>query len=360
MSRLSFPIVVPRQAKNAKVGFFVSTAADIARIARVDRLTRNEAGEPSGFQRPQIANHIHEIGDYLRQPNAILVNPIVLGFVGGAKISNVGGQHKLTVDLRNGAPGWIVDGQQRFSALMEINRPNFEVPVSAFICDTTEELRRQFILINRTKPLPKGLIYELLPGVEGLPSTVDSRRDAAKLVEILNYRRGSALRGMVRAHTNPHGVIRDTAIQKMLMASLSDGALRLLRNDTKLLNDKGADLISEYFHAVKHVFHDAWHDHTPISSRLLHGVGIVAMGFVMEAIHAATGATRREQFIEPLSRLRAVTAWTDGEWQFGTERRRWNGLQFVSSDWKLLSFYLVRAVQGVLEPRFVAHGHVRS
>src|SRR3546814_3294773 len=62
------------------------------------------------------------------------------------------------------------------------------------------------------------------------------------------------------------------------------------------------------------------------------------MGFVMEYLHSATGATKREQFIEPLTALRPATSWTEGEWELGTERRRWNSLQNLSADWKLLSF----------------------
>src|SRR3546814_18821783 len=89
------------------------------------------------------------------------------------------------------------------------------------------------------------------------------------------------------------------------------------------------DLISEYFHAVRHVFHDAWDGHTPKTSRLVHGVGITAMGFVMEYLHSATGATKREQFIEPLTALRPATSWTEGEWELGTERRRWTSLQHL-------------------------------
>jgi len=195
--------------------------------------------------------------------------------------------------------------------------------------------------------------------VSGLPHRYESRTEAARLVEELNYRRGSSLRGLIHGQTNPHGVIRDTLVQRLLMNSLSDGALRLYRDDTKLLHSKGVDLISEYFHAVKHVFNEAWDDHTPKSSRLVHGVGITAMGFVMEYIHAALGATQREQFIAPLTALRPATAWTDGEWVLGTERRRWNGLQNVSTDWKLLSFYLVRQVQQAIEGPLAANHRVR-
>ena len=359
MTRLKFHALVPKQAESGKVAFFVTTADEIMRIAKIDRLSRTADGMPTGFQRPQIAGHIREIGDYLQRNDAILANPIVLGFVHGASIKRVDGGHELVVDISKGAPGLIVDGQQRFSALLEIRRPGFEVPVSVFICDSEEELRRQFILINNTKPLSKGLIYELLPNVSGLPHRYESRSEAAALVEALNYRRGSSLRGLIYGQTNPHGVIRDTVVQKLLMNSLTDGALRLYRDDPRMLNSRGVELISEYFHAVKHVFHDAWIGHTPKTSRLVHGVGMTAMGFVMEYIHASTGATRREQFIPALTALRPVTAWTDGEWELGSERRCWNGLQYVSADWKLLSFYLVREVQHALEGPLSANNRVR-
>ena len=360
-NRLKFTALVPTQSRNAKVAFFVSTVADIARIAKIDRLSRDQQGKASGFQRPQIAGHIREIGDYLQRKDAILANPIVLGFVGGASIKeSKTGSQELSIDVSKGPPGLIVDGQQRFSALMEVGRADFQVPVSAFICETEEELRRQFILINNTKPLPKGLIYELLPNVTGLPYRYSSRTEAARLVELLNYKNGSSLRGMILSQTNPHGIIRDTILQRLLMSSLSDGALRLYRETPKLLETKGVALISEYFHAVRHVFHDSWLGHNAVSSRLLHGAGITAMGFVMEYLHSAIGATQREHFIGPLTTLRPATAWTEGEWVLGSERRRWNGLQNVSSDWKLLSFYLVRKVQESTEGSLATDARVRN
>ena len=49
------------------------------------------------------------------------------------------------------------------------------------------ELRQQFVLINNTRPLPKTLIYELLPSTPGLPEKFTARAFASKVVEILNY-----------------------------------------------------------------------------------------------------------------------------------------------------------------------------
>ena len=70
-------------------------------------------------------------------------------------------------------PGWIVDGQQRSAAIRDARVDSFPICVTAFIAESDEEQRSQFILVNSAKPLPKGLIYELLPGQSAhfLPSS---------------------------------------------------------------------------------------------------------------------------------------------------------------------------------------------
>jgi hypothetical protein len=55
---------------------------------------------------------------------------------------------------------------------------SFPICATAFIAESEIEQREQFILVNSTKPLPKGLIYELLPEIEAqLPTLLfDERR----------------------------------------------------------------------------------------------------------------------------------------------------------------------------------------
>src|SRR3546814_2159274 len=77
-------------------------------------------------------------------------------------------------------------------------------------------------------PLPKSLIYELLPSVDGLPRRLSDRSLAAELTAQLNYQGDSSLKGLIHQHTNPAGIIRDTAIQKVIMNSLGDGVMREL------------------------------------------------------------------------------------------------------------------------------------
>ena len=349
---LHYDVIVPHQSNAHSVFSFATSKADVARFARVERAGRDQRGSLFGFQRPQIANHIREIRDYLEKPNSILPNPVVVAFTDGATlepVSSSNGRHgRLTIDVSLGPPGWIVDGQQRFTALNELRDREFDVLVSGFICDSLEELQKQFILINNTRPLPKPLVYELLPQVSDLPPRLSSRSRAALITEALNYRSGSSLRGLIRQQTNPKGMIRDTAVQRIIMNSLSDGVLRFYADDTGLLMDRGVQIISEFFHAVRHVFADDWEGKTPRTSRLVHGAGIMAMGYVMETLHAMIGAEDRHDFSRGLRRIKGHTAWTSGEWVFGEERRQWNGLQNVPSDVRNLSLYLVRELKQAL------------
>src|SRR5262249_48643548 len=131
-------------------------------MGRIDRAGRSQTGLLRGFQRPQIAAHIHEIRDYLEREDAVLPNSVVVAFTDRIKIQPVHSNVvTIEIDIADGPPGLIVDGQQRLSALAPLTEKSFEVFVSGILCKTEEELRRQFILINNTRPLPKELIYEL-------------------------------------------------------------------------------------------------------------------------------------------------------------------------------------------------------
>jgi hypothetical protein len=126
---------------------------------------------------------------------------------------------------------------------------------------------------------------------------------------------------------------------------MSDGALRLYAKEPKRLIQRGGAMISEFFHAVRHTFRDAWDGHTPKTSRLVHGTGIVAMGYVMETLNSATNAMDREEFAAGLRPLVGKTSWTKGNWDFGTESRSWNSIQNVPRDVRQLSLYLVQVVR---------------
>ena len=319
-------------------------------------MSRDATGQLSGFQRPQIANHIREIKEYLDQDDAILPNPIVVAFTNGVIVhENEPGRCELEISVSEGAPGVVVDGQQRLSALMQVEGKDYEVLVSAVICADEAELRRQFLLVNNTRPLPKSLIYELLPGVEGLPSRLSNRAFSAELTARLNYSEASSLRGEIYQHTNPAGRIKDTAIQRVIMNSLSDGMMRefMRRNDDGVGAQQCFELVSEFYRAVSMVFPDAWDaKHTPRTSRLVHGAGIVALGYIMEVLALLDGSRSTVDFARGLGCLTDRTAWTSGEWAFGDgDQRHWRAIQNVNRDIVTLAQHLIGIVRADIRAR---------
>jgi len=258
---------------------------------------------------------------------------------------------KCSIDVSQGPLGLVVDGQQRLSALSQIKDKPFKVFVSLIVCADETELRRQFVLINNTRPLPKSLIYELLPGVDKLPARFEGRSLASEMTEKLNHGNWS-LNGKIRQHTNPGGLINDTAIQRVIMNSLSDGVMREIMRDANGMA-KCLKLVSEFYRAVGQVFpQDWWWGNTPKTSRLVHGAGIVAMGYVMEVLAVLEGARKWDEFAKGLACLEGRTAWTSGHWDFGGgDVRHWRAIQNVNKDINTLAQYLVQIVRSDIRVR---------
>lgn len=358
MKRFHFKAVRALQAPNHDVFVFAATPEQVLSFSEIERVGRDDAGELKGFQRHQIASHIKEIRDYLGREDALLPNAVIVAFIDGVSVRDVGGGVvDVVIEAGGSKPGFVVDGQQRLTALSGLRKPGFQVFVSALICKDYNELRQQFVLINNTRPLPKTLIYELLPTVEGLPDRFSSRKFSARVVDRLNHTPGSSLLGAIRQHTNPKGVLSDTAMQKIVMNSASDGAIRAFIKEGDF-EDRAFSLLNEYFDAVQTVFTSEWVGMSPKTSRLTHGAGLVAMGFVMELLHSNSGATTAAEFTPGLELLKEHTAWTSGQWHFGADDvRSWNGIQNTPSDIDLLANYLVRSLKRSLrKPRRVANG----
>jgi DGQHR domain-containing protein len=344
--RLKYTAVKAKQSARHKVLTFAARAQDVLRFAVIDRVGRSKEGTLSGFQRPQIASHINEIRDYLAQDDAVLPNPIVVAFVEGVEVKEIDDYvSEITIDLTSGPPGSIVDGQQRITAIAGLAEKNFEIFVSALVCNDYDELRRQFVLINNTRPLPKALIYELLPTVQGLPLRLQSRTLASSLTARLNYDDASSLKSQIFQHTNPVGIIRDTSIQRVIMNSVSDGALREFGVSEEGV-ERGFSMISNFYKAVQETFPEDWENQTPRTSRLVHGAGVVALGYVMEALHARDGSFDVKSFKAGLVPLVGVTSWRDGYWEFGpNDRRAWDSIQNISRDIMQLAHHLVGIVK---------------
>jgi hypothetical protein len=105
------------------------------------------------------------------------------------------------------------------------------------------------------------------------------------------------------------------------------------------------ELISAFYSAVQTVFADDWKDQKPSTSRLVHGAGIQALGYVMEVL-AAKGARKFGDFVPGLNLLEGRTAWRSGSWDFGGgDVRHWKAIQNVHGDVVSLAHYLISVVR---------------
>ena len=318
-----------------------------------------------GYQRPEVLAHIADIKGYLESENPMLPTSIVVAFDDSVTFeptvqdspacdSALPGILRIPICDETGESrkvGWIVDGQQRAAAIREAEIENFPVFVTGFNAASDKEQREQFILVNSPKPLPRDLIYELLPGTESkLPALLQRRRFSASLLSRLNHDADSPLKKLIRTHTNQNGVIKDNSILRMIENSLSDGVL--FRYKTPRTADADAEgmlkLLKTFWKAASEVFDDAW-GLSPRRSRLMHGAGIIGMGLLMDAIaeeHQSEQRLTFEIFRAELAPFKEICHWTEGYWDFPDGRqRKWDELQNISGDIQLLAMYLLTQYQ---------------
>lgn len=391
---LELPAIAIRQGSKRELYAFAVDGKRLQDFAQVSRLGRDGGEKIAGYQRPEVLSHIAEIRSYLESEEPMLPNAIVVAFdsrvhfkpLKNCQAGEAVRHGHLIIHTDSNShedkPGWIVDGQQRAAAIRDARMGTFPVFVTGFITDSVAEQREQFILVNSTKPLPKGLLYELLPGTDvQLASHLQKRRFPAYLLERLNYDSRSPLHLAIQTPTNPfqdfsartsrgfqnkperkyhenilsktdngkrrvQGFIKDNSILRMLENSLRDGALYRcrLQADGEMDVERILKLLFNFWQAVGTVFEEAWAK-PPTRSRLTHGVGIVSMGHLMDAIadrYRAKAIPSQNEFAADLMPLKPYCSWTDGYWDFGSvDKRKWDQIQNTSKDIQLVANHIL-------------------
>ena len=364
-NRLSRRALRIEQTASYPLYVFTLTACEVLQWADVSRVSRDEAGKLIGYQRPEVRRHIQDIVNYLNSGDAALFpNPIIMALSSRAKFRSSRGPNPGdglatigTLDIPMSGPdhpkpAWIVDGQQRALALSRMRRKDFPVPVTAFVADSVNLQRDQFLRVNNTRPLPRGLVTELLPEVDSpLPPHLAVRKAPSALCDVLNADKNSPFFGMIKRASGakdpaPQAVITDTGIVDMIQESLTSpaGCLFPYRNMSSGETDFDGILHALYIYwdAVKDTFPDAW-GKPANRSRLMHGTGIRVMGRLMDRVlgiidlrtpDAPASVRKHLALIAPYCR------WTAGVWEeLGW---RWNDVENLPRHLQELSSHLIR------------------
>lgn len=333
----------------------------IKQITTIDYATRTKDGVLHGYQRGAVKRHIQEIFDYLSTKEALLPNSIVVALdhrvkfqaLPGAINSEWGTLGQLAIPLpQSGADkraAWIIGGQQRVTALARLDpKKLFPVVVVGVQTESDKVQREQFVRVNKTKALPRDLVNELLPDIETvLPRDLDKRRVATKVLELARYDKASPFFGRIRglgaadeganiSQAAVLTVIQNSVRKKGVLYNFFDGINN--RHDHKAM----AKVLSVYFNGVRRTWPEAWAGN-PTSSKLVHGVGIVSLGHLMDRVmlEVNVGSPRAAAAVaHRLERLKKRCAWTSGKWPvLGCS---WNELQNTSQDKTRLTDLLIK------------------
>lgn len=364
---------IQQQNKFDIYSFFIE-AKDIMEIADISRLKRDKNDNLVGLQRKEIKKHVNDIVDYLNSDNVLFPNSIILAIsdkvifhkTRGPKIKSdlYSTAGTLEIPINNGEfkPAWIVDGQQRALALSKCNKPHLPIPITAFVAKNLEIQREQFIRVNKTKPLPNGLIDELLPTSNAiLPGDLRSRQIPSKITEILNFEPKSPFYGLIKkVSTEEDGrfnpIITHNSIIDILKTSIKNytGCLYPYVDPNGVETDYESmlSILYIYWGAVKKIFPEAW-GISPTESRLMHGVGIYAMGELMDLIMRNINPKDRKaenRIIKELEKIQPFCHWTEGYWD--DINMEWNALQNVLSHKRLLSRQIIKIYDDINRKSF--------
>jgi DGQHR domain-containing protein len=345
--------------------FFIR-GSDIVRVADISRIGRDESVGLKGFQRPEIRSHVKGIVDYLNKGNVLFPNSIILAlspevrFVASRGTRPTGdegiaqsGTLTIPVFEEGHRVAWIVDGQQRSLALAQAEYKDIAVPVVGFVSDSLALQREQFILVNKSKPLPTRLINELLPETRTvlLPRDLSSRRVPSELCGLLNRDPNSPFFGLIKRPSDGvlehKAVVTDTAVIKMIKNSMNNplGALSVFRTSNHGRDGVDAEgmygLLITFWSGVKAVFPEAW-GRDPRHTRLMHSAGIEAVGVLMDRIYGRIQPSDDVKVVErELLKVAPYCRWTDGVWEsLGVA---WNEIQNTHRDIRRLQNALVQA-----------------
>lgn len=367
MSRSSGASVRAVRSKQAGVSLyaFFLPGAKVLEIADVSRLERTKEGL-DGFQRDAIQKHISAMVDYLNSGDVLFPNAILLALSPKATFTRSRGPSpegliacgdpgvlKLPVARDGTKLAWIVDGQQRSTALARARDGDLPVPVIAFVSDDLQMQREQFILVNKARPLPKRLVDELLPELDArrLPADMAMRQIPSALVDRLDTDPDSPFHGLIRRTTTTKDacrVVTDSALVRMLQKQIHQplGALASYRSLDGGSTDPTAmyGQVLSFWNAVKRTFPEAW-GLPPEQSRLLHSAGITALGALMDYLSPRlTKRGSEEQFyLSVLGSMAPECAWTSGRWP--DMDCAWNHVESTAKDIRLLSDQLIRLSQ---------------
>ena len=222
-------------------------------------------------------------------------------------------------------------------------------------------IREQFRRLSGVPRLNEAIADELFPLPIGMfPQRLAAKDVPSAICQWLHESEHSPFRGLITGLPSVSGsrkkpVLPAASISMMIDESIStpSGCLFPYRNVATGETDfEGiCRLLVAFWNGVRHAFPDAW-GKPPARSRLMHGVGVRAMGRLMDLIMPAIDASSDvavEQVAQELARIEPFCRWTTGTWdECGL---KWDEIQNVPRHIHMISSILIRAYFHAVSPK---------
>lgn len=226
------------------------------RLRDICYVTPRSAEDPEEVQRILNVKRAMEIGDYIKQVNALLPNAIVVSLIDDVRVEPTGtdGVKALHFPEGSGKFAYILDGQHRLEGFKYTGGIEFDLPVVA-ITKADDALRGKiFADINSKQERVSDVhLLSLYYQIKDLPIEETPVMD---VVQKLNADADSPLKGRIRMLDTDRGTwIKNVAMKQWLSPHLTMGGVIA----TKTSAEK-AQIVKEYFKAIAHLWPSAWGD----------------------------------------------------------------------------------------------------
>ena len=312
-------------------------AEEVDLVADVARIGRDEAGKLIGYQRPEKQKHVKQIQEYLDSEDpSVPERPDPRAAARGqVQVESWPDDERWTRCRRDaGDPDaprrrWPAAGLDRRRPAakpraLAHQEPPASSPVAGFVAPTLELQREQFLRVNTVQPLPSDLVTELLPEIARVRPPAWRRGNLpSALVDMLNQDAESPFFGIIRRASTPADDKKVDRRHRHQPGRGAPGVARVaVRGPVPLSQHRERDDRHRRHPTCAHHLLGRRARHLPGGLgreprprvRLMGGVGIRAMGRLMERVmaHVETTTPRLVSAPQQNSRLIAPQVPLDG------------------------------------------------
>ncbi len=227
-----------------------------ARLRRICYVTPRSDDNPEEIQRILNPKRAREIGEYLKQANALLPNALVVNLTQQVKIQSTAAPEvkSLRFPDEDGKFAYILDGQHRLEGFKYSDGLEFDLPVVA-IYGADDGLRGKIFADINSKQVPVSDV-QLLSLYYQIKDLSANDAPVMDVVMRLNSDVDSPLKGKIKTKdTDKKSWVTNAALKQWLAPHLTSGGVlgtRTVAEQTTIMKD--------YFGAIAQLWPNAWGD----------------------------------------------------------------------------------------------------